>query len=324
MKRQQLIIYPNCSRGGVTSVIRARAVANPEVQFQAIFFRDHGGRGSFDGVPNLSLRIVREDRAKFYLEYLTSMAEYDEIRVLSQPTIANHLSKNDSNAIIYEFHSSDMGVVESELKQLDLDRLAEIVVPSEDMASQISPRLKPRLRARLRVEENLIDTQNFNSVLEPRFFPELQSGREMAKKPVVWVGRFDKGKGVAYLPRLIAKLPNKYEAHVVLSLENAPGRAGEFLYECDAMGVRDRVKLYMNLAPAEIADLYRSAAAAGGWYVSTSLLESFGYAVREAQACGLRVAAFELPVFEDLYGPDMIHAPVGDVMGLAEQILAKN
>lgn len=313
-----LFVYPNCSKGGVTSVIRARAINQPDDHFDLVFFNDRGGLGAFADLPNVNARIVRSDRAGSYLQYISSRQDYDEIRVISSPDIANTLSSSDSDLVIYEFHSSNLKVVENEISELNLDRLAEIVVPSAEMREWLTPRLKRRIRYRLRVEENLIDTSNFHSGRSGDFLRNFPLSEDV--RPIVWVGRFDSGKGVNYLPRILRQLPREYVAFVVVSLENDSNRAGAFLYECDAMGVGDRVHLLMNLSSAELGDLYRSAAIRDGWYLSTSLMESFGYAVREALECGLGVATFDLPVFKSLRSDRLVTSPVGDVLDLAQSI----
>lgn len=302
----------------MTSVIRARAIDRPEEAFDLVFFNDRGGMGAFSDLSNVNARIVRNDRSESYLKYIAGRQNYDEIRVVSSPSTANSLSINDDDSVIYEFHSSDLKVVESEIGQLNLDRLAEIIVPSEKMREWIAPRLKRRLRYRLRVEENLLDTSNFHSAPEGDFLDRFNLDSNI--RPVVWVGRFDSGKGINFLPRVLRQLPPNYLAFVVVSLENDPKRAGAFLYECDAMGVGDRIRLLMNLSTGELADLYRASAMRNGWFLSTSLMESFGYAPREALECGLRVATFDLPVFQDLGGERVVFSPVGDVLQLARAI----
>ena len=45
--------------------------------------------------------------------------DYDSVHVLSTPKIANALVENPDVVAVYEFHSSNMTVVEQELKELE-------------------------------------------------------------------------------------------------------------------------------------------------------------------------------------------------------------
>ncbi len=54
--------------------------------------------------------------------------------------------------------------------------------------------------------------------------------------------------------------------------------------------------------------------------VFPSTYESFGMAAAEGMACGLPVAAYALPVYEEIYPAGMIKARIGDINGLAQGI----
>ncbi len=55
--------------------------------------------------------------------------------------------------------------------------------------------------------------------------------------------------------------------------------------------------------------------------VFPSTYESFGMAAAEGMACGLPVAAYALPVYEEIYPAGMLKAKIGDINGLAQDIL---
>lgn len=55
--------------------------------------------------------------------------------------------------------------------------------------------------------------------------------------------------------------------------------------------------------------------------VFPSTYESFGMVAAEGMACGLPVAAYALPVYEEIYPAGMIKAGIGDINGLAQGIL---
>lgn len=319
---RKLIIYPNCSKGGVSSVIRGRAADEPNTQFDVVFFNDRGGLRTFSDISNVDVRIIREDRSIAYLTYLVSRMDYDSVHVLSTPKIANALVENPDVVAVYEFHSSNMTVVEQELKELDIDKMSQIAVPSEMMKLKIGERLPRRTLSRLIVVPNLVDHHVFSQNGPSDFFDRDPKFTEESLRPIVWVGRFDKDKGYQYAVRALAQLPEDFIGIFVVSLEHHPVRTSRFLSECDAMGVRDRVQLYMNLSQPEIANLYRSARNHGGVYVSTSLMESFGYAIAESMECGLSCCAFDLPVL-GLHKERGVLAtvPVGDINALTESVI---
>lgn len=318
---RKLIIYPNCSKGGVTSVIRGRARAEQHVQFDVVFFNDRGGRNAFDDLPNVSVRIIRQDRSGNYFNYLLKHFRYDAISVLSHPKSANLLSENPELAVTYEFHSSDTKVMEREIGELNLDQLARIIAPTPQMTKIVSKFLPARIRPRVYVETNLVDTKLFSEDGSTDFFANSRFKQDDKGIPLLWVGRFDLGKGYQYMIRTLAQLPDEYFAIFVVSLESDPERANRFYRECAEMGVTHRVRLLLNLPQSVMGNLYRSVREAGGLAVSTSLMESFGYTVAEALACGTPVAAFDLPVWDNFSKQELMRRVTsGDVQALARAI----
>lgn len=319
---KELIVYPNCSKGGVTTVIRGRAAADPELALDAMFFEDRGGSNAFDDLPNVRASIIRKDRAKSALQYMAKTQHYDAVSVLSAPAFVEALA-GLVPLLRYEFHSSDLSVIKSEIAQINFAQVDEILAPTEYMANQISNLLPHIHRGKMRVEPNLVDERTFSIDGDADFyFPGSQS-EVPGGIPLVWVGRFDNGKGYRYFIRLLASLPKEYFGVVVVSLEKDPARASAFLNECAVMGVSDRVQLFLNLAQGDLSALYRYARDRNGYAISTSLLESFGYSVAEATACGLRVAAFQLPVWREHPRQSLITTvPTGSVQDLASAVLS--
>ncbi|WP_440220150.1 glycosyltransferase family 4 protein [Dietzia sp. MNB45] len=319
---RKLIVYPNCSKGGVSSVIRGRARDEPNVEFDALFFNDKGGLNAFDDLENVTVRIIRSDRSTNYLTYLTSTVQYAEISVLSHPATANLLSVELGHSVTYEFHSSDLSVIEREINALEVFRIAKIVAPSGYMAGLIEGMLPESVKSRIEMRPNLVDRHCFSPDGRADFFDGSKFKADSSSIPLVWVGRFDLGKGYQFFVRTLAQLPNEFIGHVIVSIEDDPHRANRFLSECSELGVSDRVRLYLNLPQSRIASLFRSARDKGGMLVSTSLKESFGYSIAEAAACSLPIAAFDLPVlamFED--SAQLVSVPTGSVQALAAAIL---
>ena len=316
---KDLIVYPNCSKGGVSSVIRGRAVADPDTTIHAVFFNDRGGRDAFADLPNVHVRIVRKDRAKNFLSRLVKVHNYREISILSAPEILEDVADEAHSPISYEFHTSNMTVIENELSKLDPSTLTQIVAPTQVMADNIKRALPSTFRLNVNTRPNLIDTRAFYAA------PPTTSHLPQDKKPLLWIGRFDAGKGYRYFLRLLGLLPDEYRGVVIVSLESAPARAAEFLGEAAATGVLDRIDLLANVPQARLGDMYREAAQLGGAMISTSLMESFGYSVAEALACELPVFAFDLPAFHEHNDPkNLMHlVDIGDILELKLALLAE-
>lgn len=315
----ELVVYPNASKGGITSVIRGRAVEAPSTRFDVIFFDDRGGAQAFADLPNVRVSIIQRGRAEPAIKYLTRNHSYSTVSVLSSPEIVKHLETTDSH-VRYEFHSSDMKINKNEIRNLDLRIIDEISTPTDFMASAIRPLLPREHRKKLAVVPNLVDKTIFTPDGSTEFYAYEALSSEKGI-PLIWVGRFDEGKGYRHFIRTLAALPSEYRGILVVSLEKDPNRASAFFNECAAMGVLERIELYLNQSQFDMAKLYRWAAERDGRAVSTSLLESFGYFVAEAASCGLPVVAFDLPVWKEHEYEDRITTvPIGSVTSLVHAI----
>lgn len=320
---RELIFYPNRSKGGVTTVIRGRAAADPGRHFDAVFLEERGGATAFDDLPNVESIVIRKDRSEAALKYLVSMREYERASVLSSPETVSHLA--GALPVRYEFHSSDLKVVKAEIDAVNLDLIDEIAAPSEYMAEHVRSLLPKVHRRKVIVIPNLVDEGTFSPQGPATFFADGAGPAAADARPLVWVGRLDRGKGYRHFVRAVAALPENFYGIMVISLESGPDRVSAFLNECAAMGVQQRIQLYLNLPQQDLASLYRWARDCSGLAVSTSLLESFGYFVAEANACGLPVVAFELPVWREHKRRELIESvPIGSVHHLVQAIRSKS
>lgn len=315
-------MYPNHSKGGVSAVLRGRASNEQNRMFYGVFDHDRKGDGVYSAFRNIETRIVRRDRKESYLTYVQENFPLDDVSVLSDPGAVDFFTNLRELYVRYEFHSSDLKVVRTEIDRLPTERVDEFVVPSLYMASRVEALGNTHIRRRLSVIPNLVDTTVFDPIGTADFFDSSDALGSEGVRPLIWVGRFDKGKGYTYLLRCLSLLPVEFVAYVVVSLEEDHTRAVDFLSEATAMGVADRVRILANVSPELLANMFRSARDSGGALVSTSLLESFGYSVAEALACGLSVRAFDLPVWREhpLFEQNGIAVEPGDVFGLAEAL----
>lgn len=291
MKRY-LVLYPNCSKGGVTTVIRNRAFAEPDACFYAIFANERGGLNAFDDLPNVQVRIVPESRMSAYVQYLSSIVTLDEVAVLSLPKVANAVTKIGGLNVHYEFHSPDIDVIRRELAFLDNGRVTNMYVPSLEMKEALSARLSPDLSQNIGVKKNLLNEGLFSPSGTANRLQDMNEGH----KPLLWIGRLDWQKGAYEFLYTLALVGDRYKGIMIFSLEKDFSKMGAFLSEAESLGVSSRLSILMDLPQAEVANLLRSVAAQDGIFVSTSNAESFGYAVLEAIGCGAKVAAFKLPV----------------------------
>lgn len=315
-----IIHYPNCSKGGVSSVIRGRAVASPDTEFHFVAFYDKGGRESFKDLSNVKVHIVEPSRFIKWIDYVLSSQSILELSVLSSPGIVDELQIPDTCKLVYEFHTSDLSIIESELDGFDTSRPDSYRCPTQTMASAIRRIADKTVSKKLKVVPNLVDTRYFNmeefGVFD--FAPN--------ERPLIWVGRLDKGKGLKYALRTLAQLPSEYSLHAVFSLTDSPLELSDFLGEAYSLGVQDRFFLYQNLSQELMASLFRSAAQSSGALLSTSLNESYGYFFHEATATGLPIFAFDLPVITEFthVSENTLTVPPGDIYGLATQLLAQD
>lgn len=312
-----LSLYPNCSKGGMTTVYRTRALASPEDKHDFIFMNDRGGREAFNSLPNTDYRIFVKGRFTPAIKYIAQNFDYDQIRVTSMPEAANQLSQALPGKVTYEFHSSTVAIIESELSRLDIDALQSIQTPSNWLTNVVSRRLTRSQAEKCVTVPNLVDQGTFNRSVPPtdRLLPE-------GTVPILWIGRFDKGKNFNDFLRVLSILPQSFIPIVVVSYETEPDRISRALQEARSYGVADRILTHLNLSQNQLAGLYTWTRDHGGLFVSTSLAESFGYSIAEALACGLPTVAYrvggvpEVPTF----GTRHQLVPVGNVYQMAAAV----
>lgn len=309
-----LSLYPNCSKGGMTTVYRTRALARPHDKHDFVFMNDRGGGEAFSSLPNTDYRIFTKGRFTPAVKYIADKFDYNEVRVTSMPEAATMLAESLPGKVVYEFHSSTVAIVESELSRLNLEALKIIQTPSDWLTNVVSRRVTRDQTKKCVTVPNLVDRDTFNASVSPadRHLPE-------GAVPILWIGRFDKGKNFNDFLRLMSLLPHNFIPIVVVSYETEPDRISKALQEARSYGIADRMLTHLNLSQKQLAALYTWTRNHGGLFVSTSLAESFGYSIAEALACGLPTIAFrvggvpEVPTF----GTRHELVPVGDVYQMA-------
>lgn len=313
-----LSVYPNCSKGGMTTVYRSRAAADRNTHFEFLFKNDAGGREAFRTIPNGSFRIYPGNRFEAAVKYVATHSHFDEIRVTSLPELASDLAQKLPGKVVYEFHTSHMAIIDKEMNQLDLGALATIQSPSRWLTRAVVRRVDPEWASKCVTVPNLVDHLTFNPEM-----PSAQMDLGAHAVPLLWIGRFDKGKNFNDFLRVAASLPEEFVPVAVVSLESQPERFARALLEARAYGVDEKLRTFLNLSQGHLASIYAWAREQGGALVSTSLSESFGYSVAEAMACGLPAVAYRVGGIPEVptSGTPLKLVPVGDVNGIIQAVL---
>ncbi|MDJ0321724.1 glycosyltransferase [Pseudarthrobacter sp. PS3-L1] len=301
------------------TVYRNRVVSEPANHHHLVFFKDFGASSVYDQFPNTRVDIVKKERLAPYVELAALEQHYAEIRITSLPELSNLLKNRGSSRLVYEFHSSDETVLRKELDVLALSNIDEIRVPSQYLAEVVKSLVPQDFAFLVQVEKNLVDLTVFSAEGTTGTW-NMKSGI----RPLIWVGRFDKGKNCRDFVRALSLLTPEFVGVVVVSMEDSPDRMAGFLADAAAYGVSHRLEVMMNLAPADVASLYRYARDRSGYFVSTSLGESFGYGVAESMATGLPAIAYSVGAIEERLSDwgSLELVPVGDIEELANRISA--
>lgn len=298
-------------------MMRARAVANPESSFDFVFLKDLGGAETFENVDNIQYRIVRADRSKNYLDSIVVESEYDEIRITSLPDLANHVfAKASGPRRVYEFHSSDVRIIQKEISELELSNVDDIRVPTQTLANVIRGLVPEASLSNITVFPNDVDSSIF-------YPPEMATTSIKASRTrLIWVGQYSQAKGYRDFVRILGLLGDSYTGEMYFSGAISQDATKDLLRELSAASVNDRVSLFTNVSQYELADRYREYNAQT-IYVSTSLIESFGYGVYEALLCGLPVVAYSVPAlreFSDQFNAQLRFADIGDAPEASELV----
>lgn len=311
-----LTTYVNCSLGGMTSVYRARAVNNPDTQFDQIFCVDRGGVEAFQELPNMDMRLIHRDRLANYIQFVSQEIKYSDLRITSMPELPAKLTNADVGRVIYEFHSPDASIISRELETLDPNAIDEVWTPS-DWCSELVDSLRPqRMHFPIRTVPNLVDTRFFKEAGKSALLP-----RSSEFIPVSWIGRLENTqKNYLDFLRTLRGLPDQYYGLMIYSFENNPDRIQKFLGDAAAFGVLDRIEIYSDVPQPAVSDIHRAVRDAGGVFYSTSLLESFGYAVLEAALCSCPVVSFDVGPLRQHPVDGVTFVDIGDIHGAVAAI----
>jgi glycosyltransferase involved in cell wall biosynthesis len=155
----------------------------------------------------------------------------------------------------------------------------------------------------------------YDGVDVTRFAP---APEDMRPGDLLFVGNAeDYNKGVVYLLRAMARLPQSLGAHLYI-VGGPPGESRVARAEIDRLGIAGRVTIVGRVSDIELAAWYRRAQI----LVAPSLYEGFGLPVAEAMASGTAVVASDGGALPELVaqGETGLVTPAGDASALAAAI----
>lgn len=300
----------------MTSVYRARALAQPDVQFDLIFVNDRGGLATFEAIENCSVRIVRKDRLTNYVNYLLRVFAYREISITSIPELPAAIKWDGETEVCYEFHSPISSIIDNEMKKLSFASIDVLRTPSDWATDLVRQRLPRRQHVNVVTVPNIVDHETFRPD-----GPIAPSNSRPEGIPVLWIGRFENSqKNYVDFLRVMSLLPDEYYGLMIVSLETDPARMAHVLGAAGYYGIEDRIDVYLNVAQGDMGSIHRMVSERGGVFCSTSLSETFGYGVAEAGNSGARVATYDVGPLRERDIEHVRYVPVGSLVGMAGAI----
>ncbi|MHA6534615.1 glycosyltransferase family 4 protein [Paenibacillus sp. BAC0078] len=207
---------------------------------------------------------------------------YDAIVVTSDFLMLERLRRlGFTGTLIYEAQGLGTRSAAQELVQQALPFLSNysnaVLIPPTNHLLELFTSLCPWLQ--LFVIPNIVDVQSF----------QLTPGDSPADPVIAWIGRLEPNKNwseylkIAFHLRL--KKPNLHLWMFHDPKLASKGQKKQFDAELMYLGLNDRLNVITNL-PNHLMPMYYSAIArSGGFLLSSSITEGFGYAVAEAVCC---------------------------------------
>lgn len=134
----------------------------------------------------------------------------------------------------------------------------------------------------------------------------------------IFLGRFHPQKGIFDLIR-IWKLVCEKRPDSRLGIIGSGSR--NFQYQLNKLIHDNDISQNIELLGLESGDAKFCLLKSSHIFVCPSSYESWGIVIAEAMACGLPVVAYDLPVYESIYGNNILKVPIGNLEQFAENIL---
>jgi glycosyltransferase involved in cell wall biosynthesis len=134
----------------------------------------------------------------------------------------------------------------------------------------------------------------------------------------VFVGRFHRQKGILDLIQIWKIVCNsKPSAKLCIIGNGQTSLVEEVKATIEENGLFDNIELVGSKIGDEKFSLLKSSKI----FLCPSYYESFAIVIAEAMACGLPVIAYDLPIYEDIYGENIVRVSLGNIHQFADVIL---
>lgn len=273
-------IYENLSMGGVPAVMRQRARWTEHAATNVFYYQnDRGGLNAMRGIGNLHVYVGIQNH-QTNIEQIAARYRPDKIFLYSHYHLGSLLRAYCSE-IYFEYHRSDTTSVQSLLKYAR--SATQIHVPTLWSKRFIEQNSRDPISTKIEIVPNVID--------RPGLEESWIATRRMPGRHFIWIGQFGDHKNIADALRIFAGIASAEDPtaqlHVVLSRDWNKDSVRDALNQALTMGIFDRLHLYNDLEPAQIAKLMKMAAASDGLNIVTSKRESYGLSIAESRAFGL-------------------------------------
>lgn len=290
MKMKKLLFcYKFCNIGGVSSVLKQRLNAFDNSYHIDLYFEsDNNGAHDLAKFKNVTVYIEsNKDNADFH--QLTKNSNYTCITFIDSPVLLSQYEPNEKQIIVYEIHSSLLNTIKK-IDQSIFTKVNKLFVPSawsKRFVEHHLPILK-HCQIECTIVPNIIDEQLFCK----QDNTEMISHNESLE--ILWVGKLVNDKNWRDAVRIVAELkkikPNLKFTVVTGSIIDK-NVTDEFIENLFLHDINENTTWLHNIPYHEMPHIYQNAARNNGVLLVTSLAESFGMIIIEAQRCGLPVVS---------------------------------
>lgn len=306
--------------GGTLTLNRQREKALELVNIKSHFLYLHHGSG-IKNTRQSKVWITNDDGE---IQKLLQTERYDAIVVNSDADLLKRLRNlHYKNPLIYEVQG--LGTISQANQYLRLKAKANInnycdaiLYPKTKHLQQLMKSIFPH-KKQFSIH-NCIDTETFTYKQQAKH----------ANIIIGWVGRIEPNKNwsecLSIAKRLMLEIPNIELWMFIDDSLTKPAEKIKFQTKLHQLQLQKTVKIFDNAPHDEMPNYYSLIADSGGFLLSTSIMEGFGYAVLEALSCKCPVLTtksdgVESFVFHNVTGKYYRHGNIDEAVREAKALI---